>query len=106
MRSAAAPFVLWRWACVLPQREERASVRSATVRRTDDTLEETLLRVLRQHADEDGRVTATWAEIRIWVGPTPPGDIHAAAIHLADDGYFRNRYFEGSSDGVCSVVLR
>lgn len=73
--------------------------------RSAETTEESLLRVLTEHADENGEVTATWAEIRRWLGGTT-ADLHAAAIHLYDDGYFRTRTFEGGHDGTCNVVLR
>ncbi len=50
-------------------------------------------------------MTATWAEIREWLGGTP-ADIHLAAINLKEDGHFRSQMFEGSPDGTCNVVLR
>jgi nucleoside phosphorylase len=91
---------------VLPRRETLGSVERASVPKVVETLEEVLLEVLREHADENAEVTATWAEIRGWMGPTPPGDLHTAAIHLKDDGYFRSHTFAGGSDGVCNVTLR
>ena len=70
-----------------------------------ETTEEVLLRVLHEHADENGEVTTSWAEIRRWLGGTT-ADVHAAAIHLKDDGHFRSQMFEGGPDGMCNVVLR
>lgn len=70
-----------------------------------ETTEEALLRVLHEHADENGEVTATWSEIREWMGGTS-ADVHAAAIHLMKDGHFRSQMFEGGPDGTCNVVLR
>jgi nucleoside phosphorylase len=70
-----------------------------------ETAVEALLRVLQEHADENGEVTATWAEIRGWLGGTST-DLHAAAIHLKEDGCFRSQMFEGGPDGTCNVVLR
>lgn len=43
--------------------------------------------------------------MREWLGGTT-ADLHAAAIHLKDDGYFRTQTFEGGPDGKCNVVLR
>jgi len=70
-----------------------------------DTLEQALLRELRERADENVEVTATWETIRVWLGGAP-GDLHAAAINLKEEGYFRTQTFEGGPDGICSVVLR
>lgn len=91
---------------VLPRRETPVSVERAPVARAVETLEEAVLRVLRANADANGEVTASWADIRKWIGPVPSGDVHAAAIHLKDDGYFRNHYFDGGPDGMCNVTLR
>lgn len=70
-----------------------------------DTLEQALLRELRERADENGEVTATWETIHGWLDGAP-GDPHAAAINLKEEGYFRTQTFEGGPDGICSVVLR
>ncbi len=88
---------------VLPRRA--ADLAPTPARTNPETTEEALLRVLQQHADENGEVTATWTEIREWLGGTS-ADLHAAAIHLMKDGYFRTQMFEGGPDGVCNVVLR
>ncbi len=76
----------------------------AKSRKKSETTEDSLLRVLIEHADENGEVTATWAEIREWLGGMT-AELHAAAIHLKDDGYFRTQTFEGGPDGTCNVVL-
>jgi nucleoside phosphorylase len=76
--------------------------RSATPR---ETTEEALLRVMHEHADENGEVTATWTEIREWLGGSS-ADIHAAVILLKEKGHFCSQMLEGSPDGMCSVVLR
>ena len=78
---------------------------NATSKKKSQTTEESLLRALIEHADENGEVTATWVEIREWLGGTT-ADLHAAAIHLKDDGYFRTQTFEGGPNGTCNVVLR
>jgi len=70
-----------------------------------ETIENALLRVLTEKADENGEINATWPEIRGWID-SPNADVHAAAINLNDDGHFRTAYFEGGPDGVCNVVLR
>ena len=70
-----------------------------------ETTEEALLRVLDEHADENGEVSATWADIRQWLGGTT-ADLHAAAIHLKNDGHFRSQMFAAGADGGCNVVLR
>lgn len=73
--------------------------------RPPETIQEALLRVLVENADESGEVTATWRDIRSWVGRTNV-DVHAAAIQLNRDGHFRDAKFEGGPDGICNVVLR
>ncbi|WP_437740872.1 hypothetical protein WMF39_35170 [Sorangium sp. So ce1504] len=70
-----------------------------------ETIEEALLRVLGARADVNGEVTATWREIQTWMGGRA-GDLHAAAIHLKKDGYFRSAMFDAGPDGMCNVVLR
>jgi len=72
---------------------------------TQESTEDALLRVMHEHADENGEVTARWTEIREWLGGTS-ADLHQAAIHLKNDGHFRTQMFEGGPDGVCNVVLR
>jgi nucleoside phosphorylase len=95
------------WALIeagtLPRNPDENTPRPS--RTTSEPIETALLRVLHEHADENGEVTATWAEIRQWLGGTA-ADLHAAAIHLKNDGHFRSQMFEGGSDGTCSVVLR
>lgn len=89
---------------VLPRRLG-VGVLSRNVPKVNETLAEAVLRVLREHADADGEVTATWSEIRTWIGRSPAGDVHAAAIHLKDDGHFRSHTFSGGPDGICNVTL-
>lgn len=69
------------------------------------SLEEALLRAFQARANENGEVTAQWSEIRSWVDGRQ-GDLHAAAIHLKQDGYFRSAMFESGPHGYCNVVLR
>lgn len=88
---------------VLPRGPDN-STRGATSTKAE-TIKEALLRALREHADANGEVTAGWMEIREWLNGTT-ADVHAAAIHLKDDGHFRSQMFEGSPDGVCHVVLK
>jgi nucleoside phosphorylase len=88
---------------VLPQGPDSV-VRPASKGR-QGTIEDALLRALREHADENGEITATWTEIREWLGGTS-ADLHASAIHLMEDGHFRSQTFEGGPDGMCNVVLR
>jgi nucleoside phosphorylase len=73
--------------------------------RATETIQEALLRVFAENADENGEVTATWRQIRDWIGRTT-ADLHAVAIHLNQDGHFRSAMFEGGPDGICNVVLR
>lgn len=83
----------------------REAALQAKSKRTAETIEKALLRVLMGHADENGEVTASWSDIRGWLGGTK-ADLHAAAIHLNEDGHFRNQLFEAGPDGLCHVVLR
>jgi nucleoside phosphorylase len=89
---------------VISRSSEEAQERTPTASK-HETAEASLLRVFNEHADANGEVTATWREIRSWL-PGTSADLHAVAIHLKDDGYFRSHTFEGGMDGICNVVLR
>lgn len=89
---------------VLPQRPGGETPPASAVG-SKVSLEEALLRALQARADEDGEVTAQWRDIRGWLGD-PIGDVHAAAIHLKQDGHFHSAMFESGPDGYCTVVLR
>jgi hypothetical protein len=85
-------------------------VRQFEVGMANETIEEALLRVLAENADENGKVTATWQEIRGWIvrikADVYEADVHEAAIHLKNNGHFLTAYFEGGPRGICNVVLR
>jgi hypothetical protein len=93
------------WALIEAGVLSRGPTPEPTSRKKAETTEDALLRVLSEHVDENGEVTATWSEIREWLGGTT-ADLHAAAIHLKNDGYFRTHTFEVGPDGICNVVLR
>lgn len=88
---------------VLPRGPDESPPKSG--RTKSETAQDALLRVLHEHADENGEVTAKWGDIRKWLGGTT-ADLHAAAIHLKNDGHFRSQMFEGGAGGTCYVVLR